>query len=78
MTILQRDVRDIANIADLTAILRLLQLAASRVGGLLNFADLSRSLALPQTTLKRYSLRWWKPPSWSCSCQPGQAIWASA
>ncbi len=54
MTILQRDVRDIVNIADLTAIPQLLQLTASRVGGLLNFADLSRSLALPQTTLKRY------------------------
>ena len=27
---------------------------ATRAGGLLNFADLSRSLALPQTTLKRY------------------------
>jgi len=34
--------------------LQSLQLTASRVGGLLNFADLSRSLALPQTTLKRY------------------------
>ena len=29
-------------------------MVASRAGGLLNFADLSRSLALPQTTLKRY------------------------
>ena len=54
MTILQRDVRDLANISDLTAVPRLLALAASRVGGLLNFADLSRGLALPQTTLKRY------------------------
>lgn len=54
MTILQRDVRDIANIADLTAIPQVLQLTASRVGGLLNFADLSRGLGLPQTTLKRY------------------------
>ena len=33
---------------------RLLAVVASRAGGLLNFADLSRSLALPQTTLKRY------------------------
>ena len=54
MTILQRDVRDLANISDFTAVPRLLALAASRVGGLLNFADLSRGLALPQTTLKRY------------------------
>jgi len=53
-TILQRDVRDLANIADLTAVPRLLALVATRAGGLLNFADLSRSLAVPQTTLKRY------------------------
>ena len=54
MTILQRDVRDISNIADLTAVPRLLSVVAGRAGGLLNFADLSRSLSLPQTTLKRY------------------------
>lgn len=53
-TILQRDVRDLANIADVTALPRLLSVVAARAGGLLNFADLSRSLALPQTTLKRY------------------------
>ena len=53
-TILQRDVRDLANLADLSAVPRLLAVVASRAGGLLNFADLSRSLALPQTTLKRY------------------------
>lgn len=53
-TILQRDVRDLANIADVTAVPRLLSVVAARVGGLLNFADLSRTLALPQTTLKRY------------------------
>jgi predicted AAA+ superfamily ATPase len=54
MTIIQRDVRDLANIADLTAVPQLLSVVASRAGGLLNFADLSRSLSLPQTTLKRY------------------------
>ena len=43
-----------ANIADLTAVPRLLAVIATRAGGLWNFADLSRSLALPQTTLKRY------------------------
>jgi hypothetical protein len=53
-TILQRDIRDLANIADMTAVSRLLSVAAARAGGLLNFADLSRSAALPQTTLKRY------------------------
>lgn len=54
MTMLQRDIRDLANIADSTAILRLLSAVATRAGSLLNFADLSRTMALPQTTLKRY------------------------
>ncbi|HXG68207.1 MAG TPA: ATP-binding protein [Blastocatellia bacterium] len=53
-TILQRDVRDIANIEDLTALPRLLTLLATRPAALLNFADISRSLGIPQTTLKRY------------------------
>jgi uncharacterized protein len=53
-TILQRDIRDLANIDDLSAVPRLLAILASRAGGLLNYADLSRALALPQTTLKRY------------------------
>jgi len=54
MTTLQREVRDLANLADLTAVPRLLAVVANRAGGLLNSADLSRSLGLPQTTLKRY------------------------
>jgi len=54
MTMLQRDVRDLASIADVTAIPRLLSVVATRAGNLLNFADLSRTMALPQTTLKRY------------------------
>ncbi len=42
-TILQRDVRDLANVADLTALPRLLSVVATRAGSLLNFADISRS-----------------------------------
>jgi len=53
-TILQRDVRDLANITDLTVLPRLLTLLATRTGALLNYAELSRTLGLPQTTLKRY------------------------
>lgn len=53
-TILQRDVRDIANIEKLSDLPRLLSLFASRAGTLLNFAELSRSSTIPQTTLKRY------------------------
>ncbi len=53
-TILQRDVRDMANIEGLADFPRLLALIASRTSGLLNFADLSRGLSMPQSTLKRY------------------------
>jgi len=53
-TILQRDVRDLANIEGLTALPNLLALIASRTGGLLNYADISRSVQISQSTLKRY------------------------
>ena len=53
-TILQRDVRDLSHIEGLAAMPRLLSLLASRVGGLLNYAELSRRLDMPQSTLKRY------------------------
>lgn len=53
-TILQRDVRDLANIEDLSALPRLLSLLAARATTLLNFSELSRSIGLPATTLKRY------------------------
>ena len=53
-TILQRDVRDLANIEGLADFPRLLSLIASRTSGLLNFADLSRGLSMSQSTLKRY------------------------
>lgn len=53
-TILQRDVRDLANIEGLTALPRLLSLIAARASGLLNFAEVSRSSTIPQSTLKRY------------------------
>lgn len=52
--ILQRDVRDLAHIEGLTEFPRLLSLLATRVATLLNYAELSRALAMPQTTLKRY------------------------
>ena len=53
-TILQRDVRDISNIEKLSELPKLLSIFAARAGTLLNFAELSRSSAIPQTTLKRY------------------------
>ncbi len=53
-SILQRDVRDLANIEDLSALPRLLALLASRSATLLNYAELARSSGLPASTLKRY------------------------
>jgi predicted AAA+ superfamily ATPase len=52
--LLQRDVRDLANIEGLTDMPRLLSLLAARVGSLLNISELSRSSGIPNSTLKRY------------------------
>jgi predicted AAA+ superfamily ATPase len=53
-TIIQRDVRELADIGRLAAVPQLLGVVAGRATGLLNYADLSRSLGMPQSTLKRY------------------------
>lgn len=53
-TILQRDVRDLANVERLTQLPRLFALAAARMAALANQAELARALELPQTTAKRY------------------------
>ncbi len=53
-TILQRDVRDLSRIEDLTVMPRLLAILAARAGSLLNTADISRNSGVVQTTLKRY------------------------
>lgn len=53
-TILQRDIRDLANVAGLTEMPRLLSLLAARAGSLLNKAELSRDADLAYATLDRY------------------------
>ena len=53
-TVTQRDVRDLANIADTSVLPRLLALLAARSGALTNMAELARSSGLPQATLQRY------------------------
>ena len=53
-TILQRDVRQMADIAGLTELPRLLALLAAQSGGLLNMAELSRDAGMSQATIKRY------------------------
>ncbi len=53
-SILQRDIRDLSGIEDLTMLPRLLALLATRACGLLNSADLARGIGIPQSTLRRY------------------------
>ena len=53
-TMLERDVRSLAQIEGLTDLPRLLNLLAARSASLLNIAELSRSVGLPHTTLTRY------------------------
>ena len=50
LTILERDVREMAQIDNLAALPRVLALIAGRVGSLVNFAEVARGLAIPQTT----------------------------
>ncbi len=53
-TILQRDVRDLANIEGLTQMPRLLSILAARTASLLNTADISRTANIPYSSLTRY------------------------
>ncbi|MDR1462606.1 MAG: ATP-binding protein [Azoarcus sp.] len=52
--ILQRDVRELASVGQLAEMPGLVQILAHRSANLLNFAELSRSSGIAQTTLKRY------------------------
>lgn len=53
-TILQRDVRDLAQVEGLHALPNLLRILASRTAGLLNMADVGRDAGLPHSTMSRY------------------------
>jgi uncharacterized protein len=53
-SLLQRDVRDFANIEGLHDMPRLLSLLAARVGSLLNMAEVSRATGITHSTLRRY------------------------
>ena len=52
--VLQRDVRDLANVQRLAELPHLLALLAARTSGLLNLAELGRAAGVPQSTLQRY------------------------
>jgi len=52
--ILQKDIRELANIEGLTEIPNVLKLIATRVGRTINMSDISRLSGIKNTTLKRY------------------------
>ncbi len=52
--ILQRDVRDLAQIEGLSLLPRMLSLIAAQAAGVLNIADFARRLAAPHSTITRY------------------------
>jgi predicted AAA+ superfamily ATPase len=53
-TYLERDLRDLAQVADLVAFRSLMRLAALRSGQILNQRDLARDVKLPASTVTRY------------------------
>lgn len=53
-SLLQRDVRDLANIEGLTDLPRLLGLLAARSGALMNISEISRAAGIALSTLRRY------------------------
>ena len=70
-TLVERDTRDISNIQDISGLIRLLRLLGARSGTLHNQAELSRSVAMPASTLSRYIplletlFLIWFLPAWS-------------
>jgi predicted AAA+ superfamily ATPase len=68
--LLQKDLRDLAQIEGLTRIPQLLSLLASRTAGIFNLADISRGLGIPHTTATRYMALLealylvWRIPPW--------------
>jgi predicted AAA+ superfamily ATPase len=53
-TVLERDVRDLAGVENLTLLPKLFMLLAARSGGLLNYADLGSGLGVSRPTATKY------------------------
>lgn len=53
-TYLERDIRHVENVQNLSLFQNLLELLASKVGNLLNLSEISKSLGVSQTTVKRW------------------------
>jgi predicted AAA+ superfamily ATPase len=54
ISVLQKDIRDLANIEGLNQIPNVLQLLSTRVGSTLNMSDIARLSGIKNTTLQRY------------------------
>ncbi len=52
--IIERDIKDISQIQDATAIIRLMRLLAARTASQLNQSEVSRTMQIPNATLGRY------------------------
>lgn len=72
-TLLQRDVREIANVSGLVTMPALLALLAARSAALLNLSELSRSAGIKLSTLNRYMALLemvylvWRLPPWNAN-----------
>jgi len=70
-TLVERDIRDIANIQDRSGLIRLLRMVGARSGTLHNQSELARSTGMPNSTLSRYIpllealFLVWFLPAWS-------------
>ena len=53
-SVLQKDIRELANIEGLTQIPNILQLIATRIGSTINLSDIARLSGVKNTTLQRY------------------------
>jgi predicted AAA+ superfamily ATPase len=71
--LLQRDVKDIAQVEKLTEFPLLLKILATRIAGLMNVADVGREIKMNSVTLNRYLALLetifliWKQPAWSAN-----------
>lgn len=54
ISILQKDIRDLANIEGIAHLPNILKLIATRVGSTINFSDIGRLAGVKSTTLQRY------------------------
>lgn len=54
VAVLQKDIRELANIEGLTQLPNILQLIATRVGSTINLSDIARLSGVKNTTLQRY------------------------